>query len=272
MTDYIIHWNFDPILISLGPLHVRWYGIIWALAFIFGQQFIDWVYRREGRPSGESDQLLLYTIGGTILGARLAHCLIYDPAFYLANPITILKIWEGGLASHGGAVGMLLALWLYARRFAVPSYLWLLDRVAIPAALGGALIRFANFLGSQIVGRPTSGTWGVVFDAVDSLPRHPVQLYESAAYLFIFGSLLAAYLRNGARTPHGLLTGVFFVGVFLARIALEFLKMPQAAYEANFSFTVGQWLSVPFLFAGLSLIVYAARPSCSLLAANARRR
>lgn len=263
MIDCIIHWNFDPILFSIGPVHVRWYGLIWAAAFLLGQQFLTWIYRREDRKNGESDHLFVYALGGTIIGARLAHCLIYDPAFYLTHPIAILKIWEGGLASHGGAVGMLLALWLYTRRFSVPSYLWLLDRIAIPAALGAALVRVANFLGSEIVGRPTSGTWGVIFDAVDQIPRHPVQLYEATAYLLIFIVLLRVYLRKGARVSYGLISGVFLVGVFTARFILEFFKAPQAAYEANFAVTVGQWLSLPFILVGLCLVFYAIRSSNS---------
>lgn len=259
MIDHIIHWNFDPTAFSVGPVHIRWYGLIWAAAFLLGQQFLTWIYRREERRDGESDYLFVYALVGTIVGARLAHCLIYDPVFYLSHPVAILKIWEGGLASHGGAVGMLLALWLYTRRFPVPSYLWLLDRIAIPAALGAALVRVANFLGSEIVGRPTSGTWGVVFDAVDQIPRHPVQLYEAAAYLSIFIALLAVYLRKSVRTPHGLISGMFLVGVFTARFILEFFKAPQAAYEANFAVTVGQWLSLPFVAVGLYLVFYAMR-------------
>jgi phosphatidylglycerol---prolipoprotein diacylglyceryl transferase len=263
MVDYIIHWNFDPTFFSVGPLQLRWYGLIWAAAFLLGQQFVSVIYRREGRENRESDYLFIAALFGTIIGARLAHCLIYEPAFYLAHPIAILKVWEGGLASHGGAVGMLLALWFCARRFSVPSYLWLLDRVAIPAALGAALVRLANFLGSEIVGRPTSGTWGVIFDAVDQVPRHPVQLYEASAYLIMFALLLVIYLRRGARTPHGLLSGIFLAGVFTARFILEFFKAPQAAYEANFAITVGQWLSVPFVLGGLYLWWYSIRATRS---------
>lgn len=259
MIDYIIHWNFDPTLFSVGPLRVRWYGLIWAAAFLLGQQFLNVIYRREGRESRETDYLFIAALVGTIIGARLVHCLIYEPAIYLADPIAILRVWEGGLASHGGVIGMLLAVWLYTRRFPVPSYLWLLDRVAIPAALGAALVRIANFLGSEIVGRPTSGTWGVIFDAVDQIPRHPVQLYEASAYLVMFALLLVVYLRGGVRTPHGLLSGMFLVGVFTARLILEFFKAPQAAYEANFAITVGQWLSVPLICAGLYLWWYSCR-------------
>ncbi len=261
MTDYLLHWNFDPILFSIGPVHIRYYGLIWAAAFILGQYFINRVYQREQIKNGESDTLFLYAFIGTVAGARLGHCLIYDPVTYLSDPIRILKVWEGGMASHGGAIGLLLALWIYTRQYSMPSYLWLVDRVTIPAALGAALIRFANFLGSDIIGRPTSGTWGVVFDAVDQVPRHPVQLYESAAYLAVFALLITIYRRKGAATPHGLLFGLFLLCVFIARFILEFFKVPQAAYEAEFAITVGQWLSVPFVVMGIGIAIYALRSS-----------
>ncbi len=261
MTNYVIHWGFDPVIFALGALQIRWYGVLWASAFLLGQQFVSWMYRNEKQRSSDSDRLLVYLLIGTVVGARLGHCLIYDPVYYLNNPLAILKTWEGGMASHGGAAGLLLALWLYSRRFPVPSFLWLLDRIAIPAAFGGALIRFANFLGSDIVGRPTSGTWGVVFDAVDSLPRHPVQLYESAAYLAVFALLLALYSRKHTHAAHGLFSGLFLFLVFLARVILEFFKEPQAAYEAGLTITVGQWLSLPFLLAGSFLVAVAMRKS-----------
>lgn len=263
MSNYIFHWAFDPTLFSFGPIHIRYYGLIWAAAFLIGQQFINWVYRREKINNGESDILFVYALIGTIVGARLAHCLIYEPGIYLNDPIKILKVWEGGMASHGGAAGLLVALWIYTRRFSVPPYLWLLDRATIPAALGAALIRFANFLGSDIIGKPTSGTWGVVFEAVDQIPRHPVQLYESAVYTFIFGLLLLVYRSGGKLVPNGLLTGIFLLCVFLARFILEFFKVPQAAYEAGFAISVGQWLSVPFFMVGVGIVVYALRSSIS---------
>jgi phosphatidylglycerol:prolipoprotein diacylglycerol transferase len=269
MFDHVIHWSFNPILFSIGPLHLRWYGLIWALAFIFGQYFVTWIYRRENRDMRGSEYILTYGLFGTVIGARLGHCLFYDPGFYLTHPIAILKMWEGGMASHGGAIGLLVAMWLYTRRFPVPSYMWLIDRMAIPATVGGALIRIANFLGSDIIGNPTSGTWGVIFDAVDQIPRHPVQLYEAVAYLLIFVLMLAVYLRKGVRTPDGLLTGMFMLLVFAARFGLEFFKTPQAVYEANFSITVGQWLSVPFMMAGIYLIVMALRASRQSGAQNA---
>lgn len=199
---------------------------------------------------------MLYSLGGTILGARLVHCIFYDPTYYLSNPLAILRIWEGGLASHGGVVGMLLGLWLGHRTFEQSqSFLWLLDRAAIPAAFGAVLVRVANFLNSEIVGNPTSGNWGVVFDLIDQLPRHPVQLYEAGSYLLIGIFLLTVYRGFGKTTPHGLLFGGFMLLVFLARIALECFKVPQAAYELGNAFSVGQYLSLPFVILGTILII-----------------
>ena len=150
----IWHWQFDPIALHVGPLQLHWYGVLFALAFVLGQQLLAWCYRREGYDSQALDGLMPWALIGTVLGARLAHCLIYDPAYYLSQPLAILRVWEGGLASHGGALGLMLALWLYSRRHPQPGFAWLLDRIALPAALGGALVRCANFLNSEILGRP----------------------------------------------------------------------------------------------------------------------
>jgi len=253
----IIHWNFDPILFSLGPIHARWYGMLFVGGFFVGQWILGRMFASEGVPRERAERLLLVLLLGAIIGARLVHCLFYDPHYYLAHPIEILKVWEGGLASHGGAIGMLVALWLAQRKMdpRLP-YLWLVDRIAVTTALGAVFIRTANFLNSEIIGKPTSGTWGVVFERVDSLrlPRHPVQLYEAAAYLVIFVVLMTMYSRKGKDIAHGLLFGWFMVLVFVARFFLEFFKVPQAAYEAHQVISVGQYLSIPFVALGLFMI------------------
>jgi prolipoprotein diacylglyceryl transferase len=232
--------------------------LFFATAFIAGLQIMGRMFVREGRDKNDLDSLLAFVVIGALVGARLGHCLLYDPAYYLSNPLDILKIWEGGLASHGGVVGILLAVWAYARTRNYPFW-WLLDRIAVPAALGGAFIRVGNFMNSEIVGMPTIVSWAVIFERLDPLPRHPVQLYEAAAYLLIFAVLLLAYQRKGLRRRQGLLAGIFLVLVFTARFVLEFYKMPQAAYEAGQAFSVGQWLSVPFLALGIGLIAYALK-------------
>jgi prolipoprotein diacylglyceryl transferase len=254
----LLHWKFDPILFSLGPLSIRWYGLLFVGAFITGQAVLARIFRNEGVPPEHAQRLLMYALLGTIIGARLAHCLFYDPQYYFANPLAILRIWEGGLASHGGVVGMLVGLWLGSRVLQPRlPFLWLVDRIAIPAALGAVFVRVANFLNSEIVGVPTSGGWGVVFESVDVLPRHPVQLYEAVGYLVIAAVLLVGYRRLERRTPHGLLFGWFMVLVFAVRVAAEFFKLPQAAYEAGQLFSVGQWLSLPFVVFGLAMVFWS---------------
>lgn len=247
-------WNADPVAVTLGPIAVHWYGLLFAAGFFVGLRLMIRMYVREGRDPAELDRLLGYVVAGVVVGARLGHCLLYDPAYYLAHPLDILKIWEGGLASHGGVAGLIVAVWLFRRYPGGPDLLWLLDRVAIPGALGGACIRLGNFMNSEIVGLPTTVPWAVVFSRVDGLPRHPVQLYEALAYAVIFGVLLWAYLR-GAGRRRGLLTGSLLAMVFAARFVLEFFKTPQAAYEQGFALTVGQWLSVPCVVLGLWLVL-----------------
>lgn len=254
----IIHWDFNPVLFSLGSLQARWYGLLFVGGFIVGQWMLGRMFAAEGVPKAKAENLLLVLLISAIVGARLVHCLFYDPHYYLAHPLDILKVWEGGLASHGGALGMILALWIAHRRMELP-FLWLLDRVAVTTALGAVFIRVANFLNSEIVGKPTSGSWGVVFDRVDPLPRHPVQLYEAGAYLIVFAILLTMYLRGRKRLAPGWLFGWFMVLVFAARFVLEFFKTPQAEYEAGQLISVGQYLSIPFVVLGIVMVWRARR-------------
>jgi len=256
-TANAFHWNVNPVLVQLGPLALRWYGLLFAAAFLVGFWILERMYRSEGKDPESLDRLFIYMLVGTIVGARLGHVLFYDPHYYFTHPIEIFKIWEGGLASHGGAAGILIALYLYPRRAGSPPYLWLLDRVVIPTALGGCFIRLGNFFNSEIVGTPTSGWWGVVFDRVDSLPRYPVQLFEALAYGLIFLILLRVYTRHRQNPRDGFLLGLFLVLVFSARFLLEFIKTPQAEYEAGFVLTVGQMLSVPFILVGVGLTLRA---------------
>jgi prolipoprotein diacylglyceryl transferase len=251
------HWSPNPVLVSIGPLAVRLYGLFFAAAFLVGYAVMAQLYRREGRDTSSLDTPLTCTLIGTPIGARLGHVLSYDPQYYLTHPLEIAKLWEGGLASHGGAAGILIALWLYTRKPGRPSYLWLLDRVAIPTALGGFFIRMGNFFNSEIVGTPTSAPWAVAFDRVDPIPRHPVQLYEALADLLIFVALVLVYVRQAKAQRDGLLLGLFFTPVFSARFLLEVVKTPQTAYEAGLAVTVGQWLSVPLILVGIALMARA---------------
>jgi len=249
------HWNMNPVIFEIGPLAVRWYGVFFAAAFLAGYKIMQRIYGREGRPEAELESLFAYMFIGVALGARLGHCLFYDPVFYLSHPIEILKIWEGGLASHGAALGILLSLYVFTRPYKRPSYLWLLDRIVLPVALAGMFIRLGNFFNSEIVGIPSTRSWAVVFESVDAVPRHAVQLYEALAYGIIFMLLVQVYRRKEKDSRPGMLLGTFLVSVFSVRFFLEFLKTRQAAYEASLALSVGQWLSVPFVVLGLILLV-----------------
>ncbi len=253
--DYFV-WNIDPIAISLGFVKVRWYGLMFASAFISSFLLMGWIYQRENKNSKEIDDLLWYTAIGTVVGARLGHCLFYDPVYYFSQPWKILAIWEGGLASHGGIVGIVIALYLYQRKVS-QSFGWFLDRIAVVCALGGAFIRGGNFFNSEIVGQPTSVPWAIIFQRVDLLPRHPVQLYESAAYLGIFILLLTLYRKYAENLKPGVIFATSLVAVFSARFFLEFVKTRQASYANEFWMTTGQMLSIPFALAGLIFIIHS---------------
>jgi prolipoprotein diacylglyceryl transferase len=256
-----IHWNVDPTLFRLGPFAPRWYGLLFALGFLIGFYLMRRVFRREGRPETDLDFLLLYLLGGTVIGARLGHILFYAPGYYLTRPLEIFAIWEGGLASHGGLIGVPLAIWLYSRRRDDQPFVWLLDRLAAPVALTGSFIRLGNLFNSEILGLPTDLPWAVVFERIDQTPRHPVQVYESIAYFSIFVLLWALYRRRGEDTPRGLLIGLFLTLVFGVRIVLEVFKVDQAHFALHLplGMSMGQLLSVPAVAVGLWLVWRALR-------------
>lgn len=263
-----IYWDVSPVIVRLGPLAIRWYGLLFALGFLLGFYFMRGVFRRERRPESDLDVLLLYLIGGTVIGARLGHVLFYQPGYYLTHPIDILKVWEGGLASHGGLIGVLAALYLYTRSRPGQPFLWLIDRLAAPVALTGAFIRLGNLFNAEILGVPAEVPWAFVFARVDLVPRHPAQLYEALAYLLIFAGLAALYRRYGAHTPPGLLSGLFFVAVFSARFMIEFVKVPQAGFAADLPLRMGQLLSLPVILVGLVLLAYAWRRTTPVAGPN----
>ena len=288
-----ITWNVDPIALSLGSLQIRWYGICWALGFLLGYLLMSKVYKREKMPDGSLDSLLVYMLIFTVVGARLGHCLFYEPEYYLAHPMEMLKIWEGGLASHGGAIGILLGLWLYVRRFNKSikkektdkqriTYLWMLDRIVIPVCLVGSLIRLGNVFNHEIYGTPTSLPWGFVFlrgneqfcGSVDSyepctatsccpptewLPCHPTGLYEAFFCLVAMVLLIWMFKRGLGDKRPGLMFGTFLIIIFGSRIAIEFLKNVQVDFERSMTFDMGQWLSLPFVLVGLVMVALSFR-------------
>jgi len=254
MQEHLI-WNANPILFEFGSIHIYWYGLLFAGSFFVGSQILAWIYKHEGKSAENIDTLFFYVIVGAVVGARLAHCFLYEPSYFIAHPAEIVAVWKGGLASHGGVVGFLLSVWLYSRKYP-ESYAWLLSRLAIPAALTGSAIRFGNFMNSEIVGTPTDLPWAIVFQRLDNIPRHPTQLYESAIYLIIFISLFTVYKKVTPTFATKILPALFFLTIFTARFLLEFIKTKQASYETGL-FSTGQMLSIPFIILGLALLIWA---------------
>jgi len=249
-----IVWDVNPELFILGPVRVRWYGLFFAGSFLLSFCLMRSIFHLESKLAKDVDSLFIYVLVGTIIGARLGHCLFYNPSYYLSNPIEILMVWQGGLASHGAVLGILLAIFLYSRRHPGQSFLWVFDRVAIVAGLNGFLIRIGNLFNSEIIGTETTLPWAFVFANIDSVPRHPVQLYESLTYGLIFIVLIVVYSTYRDKLNSGFFLGLLFVLVFTARFLLEFVKMRQAEYSSSLPISVGQMLSIPFVIAGIILL------------------
>jgi prolipoprotein diacylglyceryl transferase len=261
MTIAYITWNVSPEIFSIGSWSVRWYGLLFASSFFFGYLILIKVFKKEGIPIKVLDELTTYMIIGTVAGARLGHCLFYEPSYYLQHPLKIFAVWEGGLASHGAAIGIILTIIIFSRirKF---TFLWVMDRVVIVVALSGLLIRTGNLMNSEIFGIPTDLPWGFLFlrasDPAETLdPRHPTQLYEGLSYLLIFLFLWRYYyVKNGKPSP-GFLFGVFLFLIFGARFFIEFLKEPQVGFEKGMALNMGQLLSIPLVIAGIILILYS---------------
>jgi prolipoprotein diacylglyceryl transferase len=200
---------------------------------------------------------------GTVIGARLGHCLFYEPEYYLSNPIEILKIWRGGLASHGAALGILLALYLWTRKFK-KKFVWILDRIVIVVALGGAFIRLGNLMNSEIYGVETSLPWGFIFIRnLEMVPKHPTQIYEALTYFLIFALLIWIYFRSDGKPRKGMLFSLFLILVFGMRFLIEFIKEDQVDFEQGMALNMGQWLSIPFVLLGSGLLFWSLRNKTS---------
>lgn len=251
----MVHWDVSPDIFSLGPVTIRWYGLLFALSFVIGYQIMLVIFKKEKKSEQDLNDLVWYMILGTVLGARLGHCLFYNPVYYLSHPIEILEIWKGGLASHGAAIGILTALYLYSHNKKDATFLWTVDRVVITVALSGFFIRMGNLFNSEIIGKPTHASWGFVFVSVDNIPRHPAQLYESIAYLLVFVLLYGIYIKKKAKFKPGYLFGLFLILVFVLRFVIEFLKENQTYFEEGMILNMGQLLSIPFIILGVYLLL-----------------
>ena len=250
----MIEWNFEPEIITLGPIVLRWYSMMFLIAFLLGLFIMRWIYKKEGKQPERVDQLFMFMFFSTIIGARLGHCLFYDPVYYLSNPLEILMIWHGGLASHGAAVGILAGLYIYSKKNPDLSYTWIVDRIVIVVALAGFFIRMGNLFNSEIIGIPTKADWGFIFNRIDFIPRHPAQLYEAVAYLIIFFILIFIYSKYFQQLKNWFLTGLFMILVFGFRFFVEFYKKNQVGFEEGMALNMGQILSIPIVIVGAIMI------------------
>ncbi len=258
-----ITWEVSPEIVSIGPITLRWYGLLFALGFLIGLYIVRAMFRAENAPEAWLDKAFVYVVVGAVVGARLGHVFFYDWDYYSENLAEIPAVWKGGLASHGGAIGIILALWIFSRRVSHKSILWILDKVVVPTALAGCFIRLGNLMNSEIVGLPSDAPWAFLFvnarEPLNEAPRHPVQLYESLSYLFSFVVLYLIYWRTKMREKSGFLFGTFLVLIFGFRLVMEQFKVSQGGFESAFDnvLSTGQLLSIPFVLIGL---YYMLRP------------
>ena len=269
MLDFIT-WTADPAIFSIGSREIRWYGLAFAIGFLIGYKIVEKMWKREKLNPAWIDSLLIYTMLGTVIGARLGHCLFYAPDYYLANPLEILKVWEGGLASHGGTLGIIIAIYFYSKRVSHRSMLWTFDKLVVPTGLVAAMIRLRNLMNHEIYGQPPDLPWGLRIienlhawkrgaAPVFTAPSHPTQLYEAASYLVTFVICMWLYFKKDAWKKEGLIFGVFMICVFGSRFFIEFLKNDQEEFEADMMLNMGQWLSIPFVLAGIYFVWRAMR-------------
>ena len=250
-----IIWDISPQIVDWLP--VRWYGLLFAIGFVVAYQVMLWIFKRENKELKTLETLTFYMIIATVIGARLGHCLFYEPSVYLADPIRILFVWEGGLASHGAAIGIVIAMILFLYRNRDVNYLWLSDRLGIVISFVAGCVRLGNFVNSEILGKPADLPWAVTFTRIDFIPRHPAQLYEAITYFSLFGLLILIYKLKSENLPKGLLAGIFLTVMFTARFLIEYVKDVQVEFEKGLLFHLGQYLSVPFILLGIALIIIA---------------
>jgi prolipoprotein diacylglyceryl transferase len=272
-------WDADPVMFSIGEHGIRWYGLLLAIGFLLAYIVLGRIMKKEGYEQKQTDKFAIYVIIGCVIGLRLGHCFFYNPGYYLSHPLEILKVWEGGLASHGGAIGILIAIWLYSRRSKMP-YFEAIDKTAAVVPLAGAFVRIGNFINSEILGVPTTLPWGVKFlrnwEDLDNayvasngacpeldinclsdyvVARHPTQLYEAIFYLAMFFGFLIIYKKFISRWKHGTFLGWFLIALFGFRFIIEYTKTEQAEFIWNAPITMGQLLSIPFIIFGIVLVI-----------------
>lgn len=262
-----IHWNPDPEIVNIFGFSIRYYGLLFVSGLIIAIYMLGWIFKRENIPSENLEKLSIYGMIGIIAGARLGHCLFYEPSYYLSHPLEMILpvnfppdggikfIGYQGLASHGGVLGLLIGLYFYSRK-TKHSMIDILDLIAVVVGVSLGFIRLANLMNSEIIGMSTTKPWGVIFERVDNLPRHPAQLYEAISYFIILAIMLILYLKMRDRLKNGILFGLATVLFFVARFIIEFLKEDQVGFEKGMTFNMGQLLSLPYIAVGIGFIIY----------------
>jgi len=251
-----ITWNVSPEIVEIGFFSLRWYGLLFAAGFLAGLFIVRRMVLAEGAPEAWLDKAFIYIVIGAVVGARLGHVFFYDWEEYSKKPLDILKVWEGGLASHGGAIGIILMLWLFSVQVSKKSILWILDKVVVPTALAGCFIRLGNLMNSEILGKGTDVPWAFIFVNGDPtlpvIPRHPVQLYESLSYLLSFFILYFTYWKTDKKNKPGFIFGLFLILIWGFRFIWEYMKESLGGFENAFgnAFSTGQLLSIPFILIG----------------------
>jgi phosphatidylglycerol---prolipoprotein diacylglyceryl transferase len=269
-----IHWNTNPEIVNVLGISLRYYGLLFVSGLVLCIYILRWIFKKENIPLENLEKLSVYGMIGILAGARLGHCLFYEPSYYFSHPLEMILpvtfLPDGGikftgyqgLASHGGALGLLIALYFYSRKNKY-SMIDTLDLISVVGALECGFIRVGNFMNSEIIGIPTTKPWGVIFERVDNIPRHPAQLYEAISYFIIFVVMMILYknLRNSLK--NGLLFGLILVLCFTARFFIEFVKENQVGFEEGMILNMGQLLSLPYITVGIGFIIYGIRRSKS---------
>lgn len=264
MLSNVIHWNVDPVMFHIGSFGLRYYSLGFLLAFTLGYYIVWRMFKLEKVKTDYLESMVIYMFLATLVGARLGHCLFYEPDKFLTSEHWTEIFWpfeDGrftgfqGLASHGAALGILLALWLYWRRYKMNIW-WILDRLVIVVALGGAFIRLGNLFNSEIYGVQTSLPWGFIFERNgETVPKHPTQIYESLSYFIIFAACYITYLRKEGKLHNGRLFGWWMIALWGVRFIVEFVKEEQVDFEKSMTLDMGQWLSIPMILAGVLIVV-----------------
>lgn len=257
-----VYWNMDPVLFSIGPISIRWYGLMFVIGFFIGYSIVAKMFKHEGAPEKWLGILLAYVFVGTIVGARLGHVFFYEWDYYSQHPMAIFKTWEGGLASHGGTIANIIAVFIFSWCVTKRPASWTFDKLVIPIALVGGLIRLGNLFNSEIYGGYTDLPWGFIFlRNGETLPAHPTQIYEALCYFLLFGLLMWMYWKKNAEERPWLITGIFFIGIFLPRFLIEYIKNVQVTSEteliSHYGLNIGQMLSIPFILIGIGLVIYS---------------